>query len=118
MISTERDQRELCRYSKKNPYATAREVHSAVDSLKIASISTIKNYLKQDGLFGRVAAKKPLLSNVNTKKRLWWCKVYKPLGMDEWKNVLFTDECMIDMFSSRYKFLRALLDKDLIIYIL
>ena len=42
MISTERDRRELCRYSKKNPFATAREVHRAVDSLKIASISTLK----------------------------------------------------------------------------
>ena len=47
MISTEINRRELCRYSKKNPFATAREVHRAVDSLKIASISTIKNYLRQ-----------------------------------------------------------------------
>jgi len=106
MISTERDRRELCRYSKKNPFATAREVQGAVDSLKIASISTIKNYLRQGGLFGRVAAKKPLLSNVNIKKRLMWCKAYKQLGMNEWKNVLFTDECRIEMFSSRRKFVR------------
>ena len=73
MISTERDRRELRRYSKKNPFAIAKEVHRAVDSLKITSISTIKNYLRQGGLLGRVAAKKPLLSNANIK-------AYKPLG--------------------------------------
>ena len=93
----------------KNSFAIAREVHRAVDLLKIASISTIKNYLWQGGLFGRVAAKKLLLSNVNINKRLRWCKAYKPLGMDEWKNVLFTDECRIEIFIGRRKFVRRLI---------
>ena len=34
-----------------------------------------------------------LVSNVNIKKRLRVCKAYKTLGIDEWKNVLFTYEC-------------------------
>jgi hypothetical protein len=106
MISTERDRRELCRYSKKNPFATATEVQRAVDSLKLASITTIKNYLRQGGLLGRVAAKKPLLSKVNIKKRLRWCKDYRPLSMNDWKNVIFSDECRIEIFSTRRQFVR------------
>ena len=50
--SPERDRRELCRHSKKNPFATTTEVQRAVDSLKFASISTIKKYPRQGGLMG------------------------------------------------------------------
>ena len=46
MISTERNRRELCRHLRKNPFATATEVERAVDSLKFASISTIKKLSK------------------------------------------------------------------------
>jgi len=42
MTSTERDGRNLCRYSKKNPFITPIKVQAAVDSLKLASLSTIK----------------------------------------------------------------------------
>jgi len=96
----------LCRYSKNNPFATARDVQVAVDCLNAASISTIKNYFNEGGLFGRVAAKKPPLSKVNIKKRIPWCKDDRSLSIDEWKNVLFTDECKIEIFSTRRKFVR------------
>jgi len=106
MISTERDQRKLCKYSKNNHFSTAIDAEVAVDCLNAASISTIKNYLNESGLFGRVAAKKPILSKVNIKKRITWCKDYRSLSIDEWKNVLFTDECKIEIFSTHRKFVR------------
>ena len=60
IISTERERRKLCRYSKNNPFAKTRDVLVAVDFCNASSISTIKNYLNEGRLFGRVAAKKPL----------------------------------------------------------
>ena len=54
----------------------------------------------------QVAAKKPLLSKVNIKKRLRWCKDYRALSINECKNVLFTDECRIEIFSSLRQFVR------------
>ena len=78
----------------------------AVDYWNAASISMIKNYLNEGGLFGKVAARKLILSKVNIKKRIIWCKDYRSLSIDEWKNVLFTDECKIEIFSTSRKFVR------------
>ena len=83
---------------------TARDVQVAVDCSNADSISKIKNYHNEGGLFERVAAKKTLLSKVSIKKRITWCKDYRSLSIDEWKNVLFTDECKIEIFSTRRKF--------------
>ena len=44
MVSTERDQRDLCIYSK-NPLVTATEVQATVVSLKLSSLLTIKMIL-------------------------------------------------------------------------
>ena len=74
--------------------------------MNVASISTIKNYLNEGGLIGRMATKKPLLRNLNIKKRITWCKHYISLSIDIWKNALFTDQCKIEIFSTRRKFLR------------
>ena len=41
-ISTDRDWRELCRYTKMNTFATATEVQTSDNFTKMASISTIK----------------------------------------------------------------------------
>jgi len=104
-ISTERNRRELCRYSKKNPFSTAINFNFR----KIASISTIKNYLRQGELLGRIAAQKHLLTKLNIKRRITWCKDNTCLTIDEWKTVPFTDEYKIEMFSVRREFARRLL---------
>ena len=52
--------------SKKNNKLTANELKSSLNLQNICSTSTVKLYLRRNGLFGRVAAKKPLL---NSKQR-------------------------------------------------
>ena len=53
------------------------------------------------GLHGRIAAKKPLLKDTN-KKRLAWAKKHKKLTLDQWKSVLWSDESKFEIFDSNH----------------
>ena len=64
-LNTERNVRILIRDSKNNPKKTAPELHRDYKSSVPTSVTTVKRYLRKYQLFGRIAAKKPLLSNRN-----------------------------------------------------
>ena len=42
-------------------------------------------------MHGRKAVKKPLISDVNRKKRLYWCHARKNWS-NEWDKIIFSDE--------------------------
>ena len=48
--------------------------------------------LRESGLRGQIAAKKPLLKDTNKKKTLAWAKKHKQWTLDWWKSVLRSDE--------------------------
>ena len=64
------------------------------------SITTIRRSLKSRGLIGRVAAAKPLLRKANIKKRLAWARQHKDWSLNDWYQVLFTDETKSECFGS------------------
>ena len=86
--ASERERRCLCRYSKANPFATARQIHEEVGGPSAISISTVKRYLRNEGLFRRVSTKKPLLTKRNIQKRMTWCKEYSNYTDQDWKEVI------------------------------
>jgi len=104
--TTERERRLLCRTSKMNPFWTAREVWNASRSMPNVSLTTVKRYLRQNNLLGRVAARKPLLNALQIKRRIKWCKAYLAFGAPQWNKVIFSDECRIERHSSRRTFVR------------
>ena len=62
------------------------------------SVTTVKDRLKKVGLNGRVAKKKPLLSEKNKKARYEWAKNHKDLTEEDWKKVIFSDESPFTLF--------------------
>jgi len=62
------------------------------------SVSTVKNRLQEVGLNGRVARKKPLLSDKNRKARYQWAKDHRDLTKEDWKRVIFSDETPFTLF--------------------
>ena len=74
--ASKRERRCLCRYSKANPFATARQIYEEVGGSSAISISIVKLYLRNEGLFGRVTTKKQLLTKRNIQKRIACCKGY------------------------------------------
>lgn len=47
------------------------------------------------------AVKKPLLRPINKKKRLQWVQQHRNWTLEQWKNVLWTDESKFELFGTR-----------------
>lgn len=58
-----------------------------------ASTTTVKRRLREAGLKSRIAAQKPLLRAQNKEKRLQFSRQHAQRTTEEWKQVVFTDEC-------------------------
>lgn len=77
-ITTPREDLLIVRESKKEPHSTAREIRAAVfgNTESGPSVDTVKRRLREAGLFGRIARKKPLLTERHRKKRLEFAHKY------------------------------------------
>lgn len=62
------------------------------------SVRTAGNILKKADLNGRVARKKPLVSKRNRAARFQWAKIHRQVTVEEWKNVIFSDESPFTLF--------------------
>ena len=61
-------------------------------------LTTVKQRLRSNGLFGQIAARKPLLRSVNKQKRLKWAKEHEKWTVKQWKKVLWTDKSKFQLF--------------------
>jgi len=104
--TTDRDVRSLVIMSKKDPKLTAPQLMIDWKTEKPVSLSTAKRILRKYGLFGRNAAKKPLLNNKQMKARFQWCRAYSKLDDKFWESVIYSDECRIELFSNKRQFVR------------
>jgi transposase len=97
---SEYDNRQIIRAVKENPKSTLSEItQHLVESNIIASESTIRRYLHSNGIYGRKAVKKPFVSEVNRKKRLFWSHARNDWG-DKWNKIIFSDESRILLFQN------------------
>lgn len=82
--------RRIIRTLEQNRRKTARELR---DELNLSiSVSTIKLFLKNAGFIGRVAVRKPFISEINREKRRKFAETYLCWSDADWAKVLFTDE--------------------------
>lgn len=101
--TTSADDRRIVVTSKLNRRKTAPEITAElnVGRPKPVSVSTVKRRLQKAGLHGRIAMKKPLLRKQNKQKRLKWAREHQHWTIEEWKNVLWTDESKFELFGTR-----------------
>ena len=76
-IINEREKRKIIRKVKENPRLSASTLAAEFreESGKNVSTQTVRRLLKEDGYNGRVAIKKPYISEINRKKRLTFAKI-------------------------------------------
>lgn len=104
--SSQKSQRMLCRLSVICPKMTSRDLKvSWSDGYKYTD-SNIRRILTKNGLFGRRAAKKPLLNKHHLKARLQWCKQMRNNRLEDWQNLVFSDETRVELLSGRSQFVR------------
>ena len=67
---------------------------------------TIRNRLREFGLFSRRPRKKPLLTKKQRKARYEWAKAHKDWGVEDWKKVVFSDEAGFQLFPGKTPYVR------------
>lgn len=96
---TDRDDRLILRVAKKNPKATYAQIR-AETGLE-PSTATIRRILESFNLSHWIAKKRPLLTEKDAKVCLEWCSERKDWKSNEWKAVIFSDECSLERGSSQ-----------------
>ncbi|CAH2087759.1 unnamed protein product [Euphydryas editha] len=89
--------------SKMNRKLTAPEIQMRFNEShgKQISVSVVMERLQKAGLNGRISTKKPLLRRGNRKERLEWARVHKDWTVENWKQVLWTDESKFEIFGQK-----------------
>ena len=65
---------------------------------KQLSIKTISRQMHRLGFWERRPSRKPLVSQRNRMKRLAFFHSHRNWGLDEWKNIIFSDESRFKLF--------------------
>ncbi|CAK9819099.1 Transposable element Tcb1 transposase [Anthophora quadrimaculata] len=94
--------RVIHRISKADRFKTAVDIHTEISPYlkQEISVRTVQRRLNKVNLIGRVARKKPLISEKNRRARLQFAKVHIKWTAEEWSKVVFTDESKFNRFGS------------------
>lgn len=101
-ILSNRDERQILSEVAKNPRISARTlaIHIESSSGKIVCAETVRKVLRKSNYHGRVARKKPFISEANRAKRVQYANSFKDKPLEFWRKVLFTDESKFNVFGS------------------
>lgn len=93
-ITTVREDRLLIRQSLQDRKKTALDLAASLSEAKgqLVGVHTVRRRLRQAGLKGCKARKKPWLSERNKKHRLEWALQHKDWTVEDWSNILWSDE--------------------------
>ena len=106
VLNSARSARVLIRDSKKNLKKTAPDLLKLWKSSWPILVNTMKRILRNYKLFGRIPAKKPMLSGQHIHNRIQWCKSYGQLHSSFWNNIIFSDECRMEIYSRKQEYVR------------
>ena len=97
-----RENRIVERKSLANRFLTAPAITAEFQEFcgKKVSVTTIRRCLRNSGLFGRVARRKPLLSAHHRRNRLSFAKRHLHWTFHDWEKIIFSDESRFQLFYS------------------
>lgn len=97
--TTVREDRVLQRLCLQNRASTSKELCSEWNESTGVSVcsSTVRRRLKSMGLTARRPCKKPLLTTKMRKARLDWARNHVNWTVDDWNNVIFSDESKFNL---------------------
>lgn len=105
--TTPQTDRQLIRNSKQNPRLSAVDLAREINKNGVnIHVSTVKRRLLEVGRKAYRPKKKQLLTKVMKEKRLQWAKTYKKFSVEQWKNVLFSDETHFLVQGHKVNFVR------------
>lgn len=101
-ILNDREERAILKEVQKDPKISAQTLASNIAEAKGKSVcaETVRKVIRNAGYNGRVARRKPFISEQNRVKRLEFASEYLKKPVEFWKSVLFSDESKFNLFSS------------------
>lgn len=95
-----RGRRRLVRIVKKNRKSSISGLTISFNSgfTNKSSQKTVRRAIRSIGFRSRVASRKPFISKKNKSARLSWAKEHSSWKIDDWKNVVFSDESKFTLF--------------------
>lgn len=104
-VTTPRDDNMIKRLATTNPSISSTEIRCQLP-LRCSTQTIRRRLVNQFNLRAHRPAKKPLLTPNQRKKRLQFCKRYSNWTIDDWKEVLFSDESLFSQFGSQVSLVR------------
>lgn len=100
--TTKKLDRRIGRLSGSDRFRTAVDIHAEISpNLEVPiSVHTVRRRLCEFGLNGRIARKKPYVSEKNRKARLAFAKAHIDWTPEQWSKVIFTDESKFNRMGS------------------
>ena len=99
-VTTSRDDSAIKRAVTKNPFISSEEIRAQLPNTAVSSRTIRRRLLVDFKLPSRRAARKPMLTEVQRKKRLVFCRKYKNWTERQWQNVMFSDESTFCQFGT------------------
>lgn len=101
-ILTPRKKRNILMMLKRGEEKTATGISKKISATTNDKISrqTVSRTLHSFGYVARVKRKKPLLSSQQMKRRFQWAKDHEKWDIDDWKNVIWSDETKFNLLNS------------------
>lgn len=95
---TPRNERIILRELKKNRRQTKQHLLNTFNNNQNVKISarTLKRFVNKKGYKKCKAIKKPFISSKNRKLRELWAKNHLSWSLDQWKQIVWSDECHIE----------------------
>lgn len=101
-LLNDHDKRVIMRKVREDPKISAPllAAEMAAEGGRSVHPETIRRVIREKGYNGRVARKKPFISEINKKKRAKFAKEHSQKDFSYWKNVIFVDESKYNIFGS------------------
>lgn len=103
---TTHTKRRLRRRLSANPFSTPGELQSEISPLRLVSQRAIRRYCAQLGFPSKIARQKPLTSGVHRRKRIEFCKKTLNWSLEQWENVMWSDESNFYLFHNTHRYVR------------
>ncbi|EFN86619.1 Transposable element Tc1 transposase, partial [Harpegnathos saltator] len=95
----DRDRRILKRIMAKQYKTTAAKVAEFNSHLNNpVSTKTVRRELHKSNIYGKATISKPFITDANAKLRKKWCHDHKTWTIDDWKNIVWSDESSFTLF--------------------
>lgn len=100
--TTQRIDNKIYSISKSDRFKSSSQIRAEINEEICSPISrqTVSRRLREKGMFGRIAVRKPLLRPINKQKRLKFAQEHAAWTIDQWKSILWTDESKFELFGS------------------